>query len=262
MARQLLKEDDWTKCSSGPSGQRVWSKLWHLRLPNKIKVFGWRAYLEILPTRVNLAKRRIIPDNMCHCCRRYPERRVHVLWECGAAQDVWAGCLVRIQKIPNGQSDTLQLFEELMDRLTGSEFELFLVQAWLIWNQRNTVLHSGSFKEPGWLNKRATELLEEYHKSQVQLSISTPTSLRISWQPPPISVFKVNFDAVVFSKLKCSGFGAIIWKDRGEVIAAMSVKGPPVTCSERQKFSLAVRRQKFSRARRHWSFLLVQASQT
>ena len=129
---------------------------------------------------VNLAKRRIIPDNMCHCFRRYPETGVYVLWECGAAQDVWTGCLVRIQKIPNGQSDTLQLFEEFMDRLTRSEFELFLVQAWLIWNQRNTVIHGRSFKELGWLNKRATELLEEFHKSQVQLSISTPTPSRIS----------------------------------------------------------------------------------
>ena len=92
--------------------------------------------------------------------------------------------MVEIQKIPNGQSDTLQLFEELMVRLTRSEFELFLVQAWLIWNQRNTVIHGGNFKEMGWLNKRATEVLEEFHKSQVQLSISTPTSLRIRWQTP------------------------------------------------------------------------------
>ena len=42
-----------------------------------------------------------------------------MLWECGAAQDVWAGSLVKMQKIPNGQSDTLQLFKELMVRLTS-----------------------------------------------------------------------------------------------------------------------------------------------
>ena len=158
-----------------------------------------------------------------------------MLWECYAAQDVWAGSLVRIQKIPDGQSDTLQLFEELMVRLTKSKFELFFVQAWLIWNQRNTVIHGGSFKEPGWLNKRATEVLEEFHKSHVQLSISTPTSPIIRWQPPPALVFKVNFDAAIFSELNCSSFDAIIRNDRGEVMAAMSVKGPPVTCSEEAK---------------------------
>ena len=116
-------------------------------------MFGWRACLEILPTRVNLARRRIIPDNMCHCCKRFPETGVHVLWECYAAQDVWAGSLVRIQKIPSGQSDTLQLFEELMVRLTKSKFELFFVQAWLIWNQRNTVIHGGSLRNRAGLTK-------------------------------------------------------------------------------------------------------------
>jgi len=45
-------------------------------------------------------------------------------------------------------------------------------------------------------------------------------------------VFKVNFDAAVFSELNCSGFGAIIRNDRGEVMAAMSIKRPHVTCSE------------------------------
>lgn len=152
--------------------------------------------------------------------------------ESGAAQDVWAGCLVRLQKIPNCQSDTLQLFEDLMDRFTRPEFELFLVQAWFIWNQRNTVVHGGSFKEPGWLNKRATKVLDEFHNSQVQLSISTSTLSRNSWQPPSVSVYKVNFDAAVFSELNCFGFGAIIRNDKGEVMAAMSVKGPPVTCSK------------------------------
>ena len=106
------------------------------------------------------------------------------------------------------------------------------MQAWLLWNQRNTVIHGGKFKEPRWLNKRASEVLEEFQKTQVQLSISTPTSLRTCWQPPPASVFKVNFDAAIFAELNCLGFGAIIQNDKGEVMAAMSVKGPPVTCSE------------------------------
>ena len=33
---------------------RVWSQLWKLRVPNKIKIFGWRACLNILPSKVNL----------------------------------------------------------------------------------------------------------------------------------------------------------------------------------------------------------------
>ena len=54
-----------------------------------------------------------------------------------------------------------------MERLTKSELELFLVQAWYIWNQRNMVLHGGKFKDPGWLKKRVVEFLKEYQQTQV-----------------------------------------------------------------------------------------------
>ena len=46
------------------------------------------------------------------------------------------------------QQDFLQLLEELLDCLAKDEFELFLVQAWLIWNQRNSIIHGGKLKEP------------------------------------------------------------------------------------------------------------------
>ncbi|XP_075645667.1 uncharacterized protein LOC142616768 [Castanea sativa] len=52
------------------------------------------------------------------------------------------------------------------------------------------------------------------------------------WKPPPQSVFKLNFDAFVFIETGTSGFGAIIRKDSGEVMAAMSAKDPPVSYSE------------------------------
>ena len=52
------------------------------------------------------------------------------------------------------------------------------------------------------------------------------------WKPPPNSVFKLNFDAVVFVEAKRTGFGAIIRNDKGEVMAAMSAGGPPVSSSE------------------------------
>ena len=51
---------------------------------------------------------------------------------------------------------------------------------------------------------------------------------RISWKQPPPSVYKLNFDAAIFSDLNCSRFGAIIHNEEGEVMARMSVKGPLV----------------------------------
>ena len=56
-----------------------------------------------------------------------------------------------------------------MDRINKIEVEMFLVQARLIWNQRNRVVYEGKLLELGWLNKRAAELLEEFQQSQVNL---------------------------------------------------------------------------------------------
>ena len=54
---------------------------------------------------------------------------------------------------------------------------------------------------------------------------------RDTLQPPPQSIFKLNFDAAIFSSLNRSRFGAIIHNEEGEVMAAMATKGIEVSCS-------------------------------
>ena len=155
------------------------------------------------------------------------------IWGCGAAQDVWAGILNALQKLQINQFDFMQLFETLEDRLSTTEMELFLVQAWLIWNQRNVVVHGGQMKDLRWLTNRAAELLEEYKIAQANMVISNVAPRTSSyWQPPLQNVYKLNFDAAVFSNLKCSGVGAIIRNSAGEVMAGMSAKGEYVHNSD------------------------------
>ena len=146
--------------------------LWKLRIPNKIKVFGWRACNEILPTKLNLSKRRVIKDVMCPICLRFSESVVHALWECYEARDVWVGSLKFLQKGGLGMADMLQLMEYLMERVESHDMEVVLVQAWLIWNQRNRVVHKGKFHDLGWLNNRAIEFLEEFRTASVLMGLA------------------------------------------------------------------------------------------
>lgn len=60
-------------------------------------------------------------------------------------------------------------------------------------------------------------------------------------RPPPANHFKLNFYAAIFKDEETSGFGAIIRNESGEVMAALSGKGPPVSCSEEAEI-LACRR--------------------
>ncbi|XP_023908471.1 uncharacterized protein LOC112020143 [Quercus suber] len=173
VARSLLKNEDWA--SSGGGVNRVWAAIWKLRIPNKMKVFGWRVCHDIHPTKRNLKKKRVL-------------------------------------------SEDLSLLEYLLDRMEKIEVELMMVQAWLIWNQRNRVVHGGKFLELGWLNKRVAELLEEFQRSQEssQADVVHGVARQVlqnngtSWQPPPHSVYKLNYDAAMFANNTNSGFGAVI----------------------------------------------------
>ena len=49
------------------------------------------------------------------------------------------------------------------------------------------------------------------------------------WKPPPQSVFKLNFDAAIFMETGTFGFSVTVRNDKGEVMAAVSAKGPPVS---------------------------------
>ena len=75
-------------------------------------------------------------------------------------------------------------------------------------------------------------LIEEFKASQDQLAIHASREAVQSWCPPPGTLFKLNFDAAVFMDMESSGFGVVIRNNMGEVMAALSTKGPPVANSE------------------------------
>lgn len=112
IARQMLREDNWAESSSGIVGQSVWRKFWKLKVPNKVKIFGWRACHNALPTGQNLLKRRVLDVATCEMCTLTAEDCIHALWECGVAQDVWAGSLVGMQKVATQQVSFLHLVEK------------------------------------------------------------------------------------------------------------------------------------------------------
>ena len=53
-----------------------------------------------------------------------------------------------------------------------------------------------------------------------------------TWQPPPGSLFKLNFDGAYFDDGAYSGYKAVIRNKKGEVMAAIAVRGGVVHGSE------------------------------
>lgn len=67
---------------------QYWQRLWRLKLPEKIKMFLWRASKDILPCNVNLVKRCTPISVMCPRCGAKEETGIHALFECSFAKQV------------------------------------------------------------------------------------------------------------------------------------------------------------------------------
>ena len=53
------------ECSFGNPNARIWRKIWSLKLPGKIKIFSWCAYVNGLPVLTNVAAKGIQTSYTC-----------------------------------------------------------------------------------------------------------------------------------------------------------------------------------------------------
>ena len=82
---QLLGELENREVASGSNtddSRKFWKWMWSLKIPNKIKHFGWRACTESLPTMANLHRRKVLQSPLCSNCNRARETVQHALWDC------------------------------------------------------------------------------------------------------------------------------------------------------------------------------------
>ena len=75
--------------SSDDSNLRCfWKKLWWLPAPHKVRHILWRACHDILPTKVNLKRQKVLSEDFCEECLLEPETSGHLFWSCPRAKSV------------------------------------------------------------------------------------------------------------------------------------------------------------------------------
>ena len=66
-----------------------------MNCPNKVRMFMWRAYSNILPTKYQLQARGIGRVDVCDLCGGY-ETSGHILWGCKVAGEVWSNTRLKL----------------------------------------------------------------------------------------------------------------------------------------------------------------------
>jgi hypothetical protein len=138
--RKALQQRTFGECCSPTNNSDIWKVIWYLRVPNPVKVFMWRACHNLLPTKLNLFKRKVVDFNICPCDEREEETIVHALWECPSAQDV-GGCKENIFKKCNTRMGSFDLLVEVfLPRLSPDNMALLAMVAQSIWHRRNSLV--------------------------------------------------------------------------------------------------------------------------
>jgi hypothetical protein len=213
------------ECSEKENMDEVWRTCRRLNIPNAVKMFLWRASHNLLPTKVNLFRQGICDSNLCPICKREEETAAHVCWNCPAANDVWGGCKIKLQKCSTGIDDFRQLFREVIQRCEKEDVELFAVVARRLWLRRNDFIHGGNFTHPAHVlidsEKALTKFQTVNEKSQEGERVMQEVG-PTRWQPPVGAMVKLNWDAAVDVQNKTIGLGIIIRNDKGMFLAALS----------------------------------------
>ena len=135
---QLLCEAEMKAAPSSSNAdevKRFWKNIWRLKVPNKVRVFLWRACSNALPTKVNLQRRKVLDNSLCEQCKCWEEDVLHAIWSCETLREGWAQSFIEVKrKFPwvESLSDLVSIIIE-----EGKSLEEFVMSAWLIWIRRN-----------------------------------------------------------------------------------------------------------------------------
>nr|XP_023891408.1 uncharacterized protein LOC112003444 [Quercus suber] len=150
----------------------------------------WKKMWNSLPTEQNLVRRTIIQTSNCDRCFLQAEDSLHALWSCTGLNEVWDGDSWSFRS--NIQfTDFKELCSWILEN--GKPMELFAVQVWSIWNQRNKLRLNQSCCLTKDLQKMAVESWNEICRSNLRLNwfSSSPTH-HIVWTAPAPDSYKIN----------------------------------------------------------------------
>jgi hypothetical protein len=124
---------------------KMWSALWSLNIPPKIKSFWWKACHNALPTGETLFSRKLIANPICQRCRRAAETIEHIIFRCRKVAVIWEN-LSDLVKIPDLNVSSISQWTDAVAQSFPSTLATkvylgkTLLIAWEVWNWTNKSL--------------------------------------------------------------------------------------------------------------------------
>ena len=78
VAREMSRPRNFSFGSDEGRNRQLWIKIWKIQVPHKIRHFTWKACRDLLPTKCNLMRRKVLQDDQCEECNAASENSSHL----------------------------------------------------------------------------------------------------------------------------------------------------------------------------------------
>ncbi|XP_074270231.1 uncharacterized protein LOC141593178 [Silene latifolia] len=158
-----------------------------------------------LTTLDNIARRTRGESPSCYFCQSFSESSLHLFQDCSVARWVWKalglegkGC---VEGTERGE-DLRDWVEGRWGEIEASEYGVFMIGCWAIWEHRNKVVFDGVQIEPDRIVQRIRDVLhEESGNAELRVGCgrrkarNTRDTESEGWKPTAEGYHKINVDA-------------------------------------------------------------------
>ncbi|XP_073127467.1 uncharacterized protein [Henckelia pumila] len=156
-----------------------WKFLWSMSVPPKVRIFWWRAILNIIPTQANLMAHHVPVTGLCLLCQYGFDSTCHALFFCPMVKQCWKNSLFKSILKQATSLDLIDIFLWMKAALLNSELESFVMRVWAVWQERLGIIHVKD-KLPARFDIEWSDiLLHEFNEARAALNSSAVQKDRV-----------------------------------------------------------------------------------
>ncbi|XP_041011384.1 uncharacterized protein LOC121255176 [Juglans microcarpa x Juglans regia] len=140
----------------------LWRKIWHMEVSRKIKAFAWKACNDILPTLINLRRKKVEVDSKCCFYQIHEEDITHALLNCPTIYIVWQRFFL-VDKFLHTSFSFIQTMHKVLMQGSEAKLTLFCVLCWSVWYRRNQMQMEKNLLQPVQATKRALSMCKVFN---------------------------------------------------------------------------------------------------
>ncbi|VAH99193.1 unnamed protein product [Triticum turgidum subsp. durum] len=240
-----------SRSTNNANDRSIWDIIWKAKVPEKIKIFGWRVATNTLPTKKNKWKRTLEVHSTCNICGNDEEDEFHAVVSCTKSKAL-RNEMRGIWDLPSEKLFGYTGVDWLQNLLLPCNSETrskVLLLLWRCWFLRDDCVHNKGKEFIGrsvlFLQQLEIELIScsttsdtmngkgvcrqtpqilagEGHSLVLPGSGATVVADSVHWTAPPAGTVKLNSDASFFSSSGNSYVGAVARDHKGAVIFSLS----------------------------------------